>query len=563
MFPGLNGKRKQPTWLRHVVHCKPVKKAATALGSPLGRLVPPAHTRPALPAVPAADLGIGTHLSASSESAASPGRSLVAVRKDAPKAVYGVAKGTRPTTQLSNLERQRLLGNYECDVRAVSATSTSESLWHTWAFYHQRWFGANEPVLPITVQSVQAVVAQMKDQEYASIANYISIAKDKHIGHGHTWNEFLSREARRGTRSGTRGRGAAKQDEELDLDAAFTLDIGSDPLVPGGMCNFMWALEVGTFFVLREIELSTSLASAVSVNKEKLEVTVALPVSKTDPKAIGCTRTWGCVCGGQHDTPCCYHALTEQLGWLDRTFPDVARADLPLFPQSNGDAASKVSVVKSIEHIACMLGEDLVDQQGRNRFGGHSIRVTGARRLARLAIPTATIMLLARWSSFVILRYIREAPLKALTYEYRHRSEEKNTKAVYSIEDASRLISTKTRKRIQDHASDYQRHEEKLLALADRIEKIDTRTRLPQFAKNRSSGIYHRADTTNPLETGFDNRVSACGWLYHSGNCRMSDKIPTGVSPDCLCSRCLPSERAAARAALVTLSSDSDNQVAE
>jgi len=173
-------------------------------------------------------------------------------------------------------------------------------------------------------------------------------------------------------------------------------------------------------------------------------------------------------------------------------------------------------------------------------------------------------MLLARRSSFVILRYIREAPLKALTYEYRHRSEEeKNTKAVYSTEDASRLISTKTRKRIQDHASDYQRHEEKLAALADRIDKIDTRTRLPQFAKNRSSGIYHRADTTSPLETGFDNRVPACGWLYHSRNCILSDKIPTGVSPVCLCSRCLPTERAAARAALVTLSSDSDNQVAE
>jgi len=81
------------------------------------------------------------------------------------------------------------------------------------------------------------------------IANYISIAKDKHIGHRHTWNKFLPREARRGTRSRTCGRGAAKQDDELDLGAAFSWDTGSDPIVPGGMCNFMWALEVGTFFV--------------------------------------------------------------------------------------------------------------------------------------------------------------------------------------------------------------------------------------------------------------------------------------------------------------------------
>ena len=121
----------------------------------------------------------------------------------------------------------------------MSATSTSEPLWHTWTLYRQRWFGANAPVLPTTVQSVQAVDAQMKDQEYASIANYISMAKDMHISLGHTLDEFLSGEARRGTRSGTRGRGAAKQDGGPDLDAAFRLDIGSDPLVPGGMYNFI------------------------------------------------------------------------------------------------------------------------------------------------------------------------------------------------------------------------------------------------------------------------------------------------------------------------------------
>jgi len=95
-------------------------------------------------------------------------------------------------------------------------------------------------------------------------------------------------------------------------------------------------------------------------------------------------------------TPCCYLALIVQLDWRDRTVPDVARADLPLFPQCGADAAREVLVVKSIEHIASMLGEDLANQQDRNRVGGHYIRVTGARRLARLVIPTATFMLLAR-----------------------------------------------------------------------------------------------------------------------------------------------------------------------
>jgi len=128
MFPGLNDKRNQPAWLRHIVHCRPVKKAATALDAPLSQSVPPAHALPARPAVPSADPGNGTQRSAGSEFAASQCRGLAAVRKDAPKAACGVAKDMRPATQLSILYRQRLFGNYESDVRAVSATSTPESL---------------------------------------------------------------------------------------------------------------------------------------------------------------------------------------------------------------------------------------------------------------------------------------------------------------------------------------------------------------------------------------------------------------------------------------------------
>jgi len=150
-------------------------------------------------------------------------------------------------------------------------------------------------MLLVTVPPVKVVVAQIKDQVYACIANYISIAKDKHTGHGHTSNESLSREARRGVRSGTCCKGPAMQGEGLDPDAAFRLGTGIDPLVPGDMCDLAWTLEVGTFFVLREIVLSTSPASAVAIVEEKFAVTVAPPVSRTDPVAIECFRTRRCV----------------------------------------------------------------------------------------------------------------------------------------------------------------------------------------------------------------------------------------------------------------------------
>ena len=159
------------------------------------------------------------------------------------------------------------------------------------------------------------------------------MAKDRHLDARFTWNEFLAREVRRATRSGTRGRGAAKQDDEIDSDAAFALNLGERPLTLGGPCNFMKVLEVGAVYILREIEVSTARASAVSFNHEKNEESFCRPASKTDPRAIGCVRSWGCVCVGHHKTSCAYHALEEQIEWLAEKFPEIPFTELPLFPQ--------------------------------------------------------------------------------------------------------------------------------------------------------------------------------------------------------------------------------------
>ena len=96
--------------------------------------------------------------------------------------------------------------------------------------------------------------------------------KDAHIEDGHARTELPAREARRAVRSGTRGLGAARQGEELDVDAAFSLDLPDEPMVPNGPFGFGRALEVGSFHLLREIERSLILRSAVSLNFETEEI---------------------------------------------------------------------------------------------------------------------------------------------------------------------------------------------------------------------------------------------------------------------------------------------------
>ena len=53
------------------------------------------------------------------------------------------------------------------------------------------------------------------------------------------------------------------------------------------------------------------------------------------------------------------------------------------------------------------------------RFGGHSLRVTGARLMAGMGISVVLIQLMARWSSDVVLRYVAEAPLQGMSDAYR------------------------------------------------------------------------------------------------------------------------------------------------
>ena len=73
-----------------------------------------------------------------------------------------------------------------------------------------------------------------------------------------------------------------------------------------------------------------------------------------------------------------------------RTFGSakVDLGELPLFPSLAGCFVEKRHVVSSIEAVAKLVGEPLEDSRGVRRFGGHSLRVTGARTLAELGPPS-------------------------------------------------------------------------------------------------------------------------------------------------------------------------------
>ena len=80
-------------------------------------------------------------------------------------------------------------------------------------------------------------------------------------------------------------------------------------------------------------------------------------------------------------------------------------------------AVAKEAAVRSIEAVAGLLGFEITDQGGCRLWGGHSLRVKGARWLARQGVSLPVIQLLARCSSDVVLRYVAEVPLANLAQE--------------------------------------------------------------------------------------------------------------------------------------------------
>ena len=66
------------------------------------------------------------------------------------------------------------------------------------------------------------------------------------------------------------------------------------------------AVLIGSMFLLREAELAAAQVEHLGLDINKKEVTWSLASSKSDPLALGTSRTWGCVCGVA-TLPCPFH----------------------------------------------------------------------------------------------------------------------------------------------------------------------------------------------------------------------------------------------------------------
>ena len=472
----------------------------------------------------------------------------LAARKDAPKLNIALRGSlTKALAAGSSHNRAATLKKLKDDQFARSGKGPRSSRWSTWKKLHKNWMG-DTPVLPLTVDSIAAVLGQLKEGQYRSADDYMSTAKDHHLVH-HEWSSRLARQQRVCVRSALRGIGPSHQCGEILLDdfADAATKLANDERLPVGFAN---TGVLSYFFCLRELELSTMVATSVSLDTSKQIVSILLPSTKVDVMALSCTRSWGCVCDEdiiRQRARCPYHVAKSQLELIRAMFGDLVDSDgFPFSPGRDGKPMTKERMIKAIQVIAQQLGLPLIAMNGRLAFTGHVFRISGSRHLARIGVQIASIMLLARWAGWIIAQYVKDAPLAGLASEYK-----KGKRIKVGAQDDRKTkkidkLSTKALDTIKTLESEIRQQEEKLEQMVKDMAIMDRRIEAPYIVSDKYQ-VWHVVFPW--LDAPVKAHKTHCGWSYGRSVYQRRVEVPEGLPrkplnkhDESLCPRCFPDD---------------------
>ena len=205
------------------------------------------------------------------------------------------------------------------DFYAHSSVAPRDSLWQTWCKMARSW---DEDPIPLTRELAIKMGASFKRGKYKSVANYFSRAKSEEADTlGSSWSPALEKLVKKVTRSVLRGLGGCSSKQSFALETLNTLPksllaehdaIGTRNIG----ANKLRMVILGSWFLLREIELAASESWHLTVDNEKRTCTWMLSATKTDPRAIGTSRSHGCCCKHHRAIICPYHTARDHLKLL-------------------------------------------------------------------------------------------------------------------------------------------------------------------------------------------------------------------------------------------------------
>ena len=245
------------------------------------------------------------------------------------------------------------------------------------------------------------------------------------------------------------------------------------------------------------------------------------------------------------EQPCPYCAVEAAILHNEANHADehgMVQEDTPLFPRADGGICSKQGIVEALEQLCVRTNQPVLTDAGDPLMGGHSFRVAGARWLAALGIEIAIIMLLARWESAIVLRYIHEAPLRHLTEAY------KAAQAKATVPEM-----------IQRLVDDVGLLTEGVMTQGNPIEDVkaeidEIRARnnnvmdMPEFVRNMRTKMYHRTANASYTVVQTEWRTG-CSWRFAFSPHKFMTEIPEDTLFNQVCENCAPDIRRQLQAA--------------
>ena len=279
-------------------------------------------------------------------------------------------------------ERAGAVQDLTDDFYAATSQRSNHFKWRTIVEMLSKW--RLDP-LPPSKEAVVALGAALKRGGYRSSESYLSLLKVRAERQGYGYDAGLLRLHRDVVRSCKRGQGAPVKPMALPFAELHRLRDSDEPWVAGGPVGSGAAMVLGAWFMMREVELSTTRACLVKIEGTGVDMKVhwSLPVSKNDTEAVGVSRTHGCSCGSSRSSSCPAHAAQRQMARLLRLFPEKFKEGMPeenllMFPSADGTVVAKEDMVSTIEVAAKFLEVALVSADGGERISGHTLRGAGA-----------------------------------------------------------------------------------------------------------------------------------------------------------------------------------------
>ena len=278
--------------------------------------------------------------------------------------------------------------------------------------------GSSEGILPLRAHLVEAVAASLKRAHYKSGVSYLTELKMMQVEAGFPLEPWLCRMLHQ-VKSLESAGGPPSKAAEMRYDSVMgqtAIDLKPNSIV-GAWSS--WVVAVS--WMLREIEVAGLTLGSVVVGATPSGLQyygLRLPVSKNDLGGTGVTRHLYHQCSNdsvyknlKSSDYCGCCQIDRQLErHRDMGSPALGSDKshlVPLFPQRNGQYASKLSMLETWQAFV-----------GRShpKLGGHSARRTGAKFWARMGWGWMSIKSHSRWKSAIVLEYVEEAITEGLDH---------------------------------------------------------------------------------------------------------------------------------------------------